>query len=779
MHGWEGGSGETNTVQYAQINGDGSIGTWSNQATNMPQTSCGSAATTYNGFIYINGGSGNSSDEASSKIVAYGRPGSDGKITSWQTSPNLVPTGLRFHSMLAYNGYLYVVAGAKNDGGDAANRDVFYARINSDGSIGVFNSISSTWFPNTNCQYANKGVTIGNGFMYFVCFGTSYYAKILSDGSVATPIQATSPSISVHQGQSAILNGFIYYFGGELTASGIPTNIVSYAPINNNGSLGAWVNDSTALPAKRSIAGVFTANNYVYILGGSEVSISNTQSTVYYTGGPRTRIAGGLDLLNYSGESIASASGTGGTLSAGNTHIVGTLNVNSNAWFGDGLGVRNNLSLVGQAGFIGLNGTQPVATISGNTSFAAMVVDNRGGGDLFTASKSGAKKFTVFNNGNVEIVGTATTCTIGNGTSATNCSSSDQRLKDNIASLSAGTGLDAIRLLNPVSYNWNAWMQGNGSTANTQYGFIAQELATVFPNLVEKDANSGYYKLDYQGLFAPIIKSLQELDIKLEDSDGSLAQLSSKLGILETDYEAISDSLEATNLSLANVQQQASGNATLASQVTILQTNISSLSDKVASMEATLDLLETISGFSASSGAELNLDKLNANEITVSDKLTVLGRTLLNDVGITGKINMGLLTITGLDDDGYAAINTTAGPLKLQSDGFNGVDILNGKVTIDAIGNIKTTAAITAKKYNVDTTEALSASLGEATLEAGQTLIDIETSAVTSTSAIFVTPKTKTELPLSVTQQVPGTSFRVELSTPDTKDIKFNWWIVN
>src|SRR6185437_1719558 len=51
---------------------------------------------------------------------------------------------------------------------------------------------------------------------------------------------------------------------------------------------------------------------------------------------------------------------------------------------------------------LGTTGTAPVATIAANTSFAGLVVDNNGAGDLFTASKSGATKFTILNNGNVK-----------------------------------------------------------------------------------------------------------------------------------------------------------------------------------------------------------------------------------------------------------------------------------------------------------------------------------------------------------------------------------------
>ena len=52
-------------------------------------------------------------------------------------------------------------------------------------------------------------------------------------------------------------------------------------------------------------------------------------------------------------------------------------------------------------------GTTAIASVSGNTSFAGLVVDNSGVGDLFTASSSGLSRFTITQNGNVGI-GTAT-----------------------------------------------------------------------------------------------------------------------------------------------------------------------------------------------------------------------------------------------------------------------------------------------------------------------------------------------------------------------------------
>src|SRR6185369_11064297 len=47
----------------------------------------------------------------------------------------------------------------------------------------------------------------------------------------------------------------------------------------------------------------------------------------------------------------------------------------------------------------GNSGTTAVASISGQSSFAALVVDNSGSGDIFAASTGGVSKFTIQNNG--------------------------------------------------------------------------------------------------------------------------------------------------------------------------------------------------------------------------------------------------------------------------------------------------------------------------------------------------------------------------------------------
>jgi Chaperone of endosialidase len=182
-----------------------------------------------------------------------------------------------------------------------------------------------------------------------------------------------------------------------------------------------------------------------------------------------------------------------------------------------------NVGYVFNNGNVGIGTTTPYAvlSISNSKSTAAntplFVIASTTGGTATTTVLS------VASTGDVTIIGSVATCVIGNGSNPTSCSASDQRLKDNVTGLDASSSLSAVRQLNPVSFLWNPFMVGNGASTSTQFGFIAQDVAKVFPNLVAQDAHTGYFKLDYQGLFAPIVGAVQVLAKKIDELAATVA----------------------------------------------------------------------------------------------------------------------------------------------------------------------------------------------------------------------------------------------------------------
>jgi len=139
------------------------------------------------------------------------------------------------------------------------------------------------------------------------------------------------------------------------------------------------------------------------------------------------------------------------------------------------------------------------------------------------------------------------------------------------------------------------------------------------------------------------------------------------------------------------------------------------------------------------------------------------------------------------------SIQTLSGPLKLQELALGNLEIMGGKVVVDSSGNLTVKGTITAKKVITNELEVgkirvatesaglvdEEATIGTATIPAGETLIVVKNNQITENSLIFVTPKTTISQPLAVTKQIEGESFTVEVEGPVAKEVKFNWWIVN
>jgi len=108
---------------------------------------------------------------------------------------------------------------------------------------------------------------------------------------------------------------------------------------------------------------------------------------------------------------------------------------------------------------------------------------------------------------------------------------SDEKLKENIASVSDGS-LALVKQLRPVTFDWK-----DSTFENNQTGFIAQEVKTVIPNLIsgeeydETKVNekgqiiSTGYSISNVGLVAHLTKALQELSAKNDALEARIAAL--------------------------------------------------------------------------------------------------------------------------------------------------------------------------------------------------------------------------------------------------------------
>jgi hypothetical protein len=143
-----------------------------------------------------------------------------------------------------------------------------------------------------------------------------------------------------------------------------------------------------------------------------------------------------------------------------------------------------------------------VGTTTRKNSASRVSIKPVGSGVAFETQPSDANGYYVglFYNNSSALVGSI----YSSPTSTSFNTSSDQRLKDNIADADdAGSKIDAIQVR---QYDWKA----DGS--HQDYGMIAQELQLVAPEAVSGDADSeNMMGVDYSKLVPMLIKEIQSL----------------------------------------------------------------------------------------------------------------------------------------------------------------------------------------------------------------------------------------------------------------------------
>ncbi len=317
------------------------------------------------------------------------------------------------------------------------------------------------------------------------------------------------------------------------------------ASVSGNTSRAAFLVDNNGVgdlfTASKSGARKFVINNQGYLgLGGANADTTNYISAANFAVQNDGQVyTTGLNNYSSGNNAYINLALTGTTIQrnvadANAALIVQQLNASST---GDILQLANSAGTVlkvTRGGSLGLgattplatfdvrgnSGTTPVASVSGLTSMAALVVNNNGVGDLFTASKSGLPKFTIKNNGRVEI-----------GQQVTNPSSNDTLTIKNIAGSNTDFSMEDGNGVN----RWTWFANTSGVT-----GFYDASNALT-PFYIEEGAGNNSITIDSTGnVGIGVANATQALEL----SSGKIIQMNS--GQIQ-DYGDITMKLDADN----------------------------------------------------------------------------------------------------------------------------------------------------------------------------------------------------------------------------------------
>ncbi|MDX2289866.1 MAG: tail fiber domain-containing protein [Hyphomicrobiaceae bacterium] len=314
-----------------------------------------------------------------------------------------------------------------------------------------------------------------------------------------------------------------YNSGVKAMSSGYSANF-SQNPTTGAMTLGISAAAATAADEASTHATLMTilSNGNVGIGSGSPAGLLHVNSSDYASILLGNNDAGGFHITKEPGDdsfnvwSGAFGSGTNRfkIASSGNVGI-GTTDPKSRLDISDSNGI-GALTLGREGGFIGyntyynggwkykVNGYGAILRLDTTGMQFHGAPNNASGND---AAMTARLNMLIAPAGNVTVYGATTTCTLGNGSGATNCTS-DGRLKDQVEPLQSA--LDKLSAITPVTFHW----KDKSKDQREFLGLIAQDVEKVYPQAVDEvsDTTIGTAKtLDYAVMVVPAIAAIKEL----------------------------------------------------------------------------------------------------------------------------------------------------------------------------------------------------------------------------------------------------------------------------
>lgn len=266
-----------NQVYSAEIKSDGQLTKWQPLSL-LPTKLYQHAMVATDQYLYVIGGwdANNSRND-----VWRARRLDDGKINPWESVASPYPTSIYLHDAVIVNGRIYVLGGVKNR--TERTNEVYYTTINSDGSLGSWQlgpSLSSTALYRAAVVATADTIYVTGGWDGTKALNTVYYSKVNNDGSLAAWQEGKLPKDTGRYYHEALLFDSKLFILGGTTDGTSESNEVYAAPIQSDGSLGAWTTESAlpkALQRFAAASGKMNGKFFNFVLGGQSATVFQNQ----------------------------------------------------------------------------------------------------------------------------------------------------------------------------------------------------------------------------------------------------------------------------------------------------------------------------------------------------------------------------------------------------------------------------------------------------------------------------------------------------------------------
>lgn len=265
-----------NVTYSAIIQENGELGSFV-AGYNLTAPSVGGSLVVIGSKVYYLGG--RTTGWVATNLIQMAEINPDGTLGAWTVYGQL-PVSRGYGATFTTKNRVYYVGGVAGSQTNTMYKEVYSAPILENGLIGVWRKE-----PDAPVEFGRPSLILTDKYGYIGDVAGQWRFTLLTDGTIGEWITESRSPISVGGAAAVTLNGYAYILGGNVASTS--SNQTYRAPINADGTLGAWVAFNTMPVAKGLIENaVVVVRGSILVLGGhSGISPVNTVQALEITEG--------------------------------------------------------------------------------------------------------------------------------------------------------------------------------------------------------------------------------------------------------------------------------------------------------------------------------------------------------------------------------------------------------------------------------------------------------------------------------------------------------------